>query len=200
MKLNKEEFLNDLSHKLEPLQKGEREKTLSYYTEIIDDRIENGMSEEEAVSQMEDTKTIAEKLLPQEHTSKTTSEKVFDFIDNFFTKHGYLFVLAILVFSFPIWGPIVLGAFTLIGIFFVILFVLIAAGAISSIVALAIAISFVTQSVLSALSALGVSMFCAGFAILTTIGTFKLINAISDLLKKTHQHIKTRSEKRRNSK
>ena len=70
MKLNKEEFLNDLKCKLNSLSEEEREKTLNYYNEIIDDRIENGISEEEAVAQMEDTKTIATKLIPEQAVQK----------------------------------------------------------------------------------------------------------------------------------
>lgn len=198
--MNKTEFLNDLKCKLNFLSEEEREKTLNYYSEIIDDRIESGLSEEEAISQMESTRTIAEKLMPENSTQKTTSEKVFDFINTLFTKHGYLIVLAIVIFSFPLWSPFVVGILTFVGIIFLILFGLITLGAIGSVIALGIAISFITQSLLSALSAMGVSMFCAGFTILITIGTFKLINKILNFCKEVYQNIKNRSEKRSNSK
>lgn len=200
MKLNKAEFLDDLKCKLSSLPKEEREKTVNYYTEMIDDRIESGMGEEEAVAQMESTQTIAERLIPEESKNKTTSEKVFDFIDKFFTKHGYLVVLAILILSFPLWSPIVVGVLIFVGLFFAFLFAMIALGAICTVVALGIAISFITQSLLSALSALGVSMIFAGVTMLITIGTFKLIRQISDFCKRSYKGIKERSEKRRNSK
>ena len=73
MKLNKAEFLDDLKCKLSSLPKEEREKTVNYYTEMIDDRIESGMGEEEAVAQMESTQTIAERLIPEESKNKTKS-------------------------------------------------------------------------------------------------------------------------------
>lgn len=198
--MNKAEFLNDLKCRLNFLSKEEREKTISYYREIIDDRIESGAGEEEAVAQMESTQMIAEKLMPEgSGVQRTASEKVFDWIDTFFTKHGYLFVLIVLILSFPLWSPIVVGVLTFVGIMFFLLFAMIVLGAVSSVVALGIAVSFITQSLLSALSALGVSMFCAGFTILTTIGTFKLINKISNFFKRTYQSVKNSSEKRRNS-
>ena len=80
--MNKAEFLNDLKCKLNFLSEEERLKTLSYYSEIIDDRIERGMREEKATSQMESTRTIAEKLMPENIPQRTTVEKVFEFIDN----------------------------------------------------------------------------------------------------------------------
>lgn len=197
--MNKEEFLNDLKSKLNSLPEEEKEKTINYYNEIIDDRIETGMSEEEATSQMESIQIIAERLLPKGDDKKTTSEKIFGFIDNFFAKHGYLFVLAILVFSFPLWSPVVLGILTFVATVFLLLFAMIALGAVASIVALGIAISFITQSLLSALSALGVSMFLVGITILITIGTTKLISKVSNFCKGVYKSIKERSEKRRNS-
>ena len=198
--MNKSEFLNDLKCKLNFLSEEERVKTLNYYSEIIDDRIESGMSEEEATSQMESTRTIAEKLMPEGIPQRTTVEKVFDFIDTLLTKHGYLFMLAIIVFSFPIWSPIAVGILTFVGIVFLILFGLIALGGIGSVIALGIAVSFITQSLLSTFSALGVSMICVGFTMLITIGTAKLIGKMSSFCKNTYQSIKERSEKRRNSK
>lgn len=198
--MNKKEFLNDLDSKLDFLTEEERNKTINYYSEIIEDRIESGASEEEAVLQMESTEVIAKKLMAENNTQKTTSEKVLDFIDKLFEKHGYLFVLIIAILSIPLWTPILGGILGLVCTIFLILFGTIAFGAIGSVVALGIGISFITQSLLSAISALGVSMICAGFAVLVTIGTVKLISMMSDFFKKVSKNIKEHSEKRRNSK
>lgn len=198
--MNKKEFLNDLDSKLDFLTEEERNKTINYYSEIIEDRIESGASEEEAVLQMESTEVIAKKLMAENNTQKTTSEKVLDFIDKLFEKHGYLFVLIIAILSIPLWTPILGGILGLVCTIFLILFGTIAFGAIGSVVALGIGISFITQSLLSAISALGVSMICAGFAVLVTIGTVKLISMMSNFFKKVSKSIKEHSEKRRNSK
>lgn len=60
--MTKAEYLQSLYKALNNLTKEEREQTLSYYGEIIDDRIESGMSEQEAVGSMEDISAIAGKL------------------------------------------------------------------------------------------------------------------------------------------
>lgn len=57
--MTKLKFLKKLSYELGCLEKRAREKSLSYYSEIIDDRIESGLSEELAVLEMEDISVIA---------------------------------------------------------------------------------------------------------------------------------------------
>ncbi len=198
--MNKKEYLNDLDSKLNFLPEDEREKTLNYYSEMIDDRIESGMDEEKAISKLESANAIANQLKSEHSTQQTTSEKVFNFIDKLLTKHGYLFLLIIIILSFPVWIPIVGGILTFVGIIFLLLFALIALGSVVSIVSLCAAISFITQSLLSTISTLGVSMIFAGFTMLITIGTFKLINIISNFCKETYKSIKNHQEKRRNSK
>lgn len=47
--MNKSEFLNELSERLRTLPESEAEKTINYYSEMIDDRIEDGETEQDAV-------------------------------------------------------------------------------------------------------------------------------------------------------
>lgn len=47
--MNKSEFLNELSERLSTLPESEAEKTINYYSEMIDDRIEDGETEQDAV-------------------------------------------------------------------------------------------------------------------------------------------------------
>lgn len=61
--MKKEEFLNELTGRLSELPPQEREKSLSYFSEIIDDRMEEGMKEEEAVGSMESLDEIVAKIL-----------------------------------------------------------------------------------------------------------------------------------------
>lgn len=48
--MNKSEFLNELSQRLNTLPESEIEKTINYYSEMIDDRIEDGEEEQDAVN------------------------------------------------------------------------------------------------------------------------------------------------------
>ena len=47
--MKKKEFLDALSRGLSPLPKRERDERVNFYREMIDDRIEEGIPEEEAV-------------------------------------------------------------------------------------------------------------------------------------------------------
>ena len=51
--MSKTEFLTELKKALEGLPEEDIEKSLEYYSEMIDDRIEDGLSEEEAVAEEE---------------------------------------------------------------------------------------------------------------------------------------------------
>ena len=57
------QFLNDLYRRLGALSREEAEQHLTYYAEMLADRIEEGMTEEEAVASMEDVDTISQRIL-----------------------------------------------------------------------------------------------------------------------------------------
>ena len=63
------EFLTQLDHKLSALSKEEADKYLDYYAEMLADRMEDGMSEEEAVASLESVDTIAARILGAEYTT-----------------------------------------------------------------------------------------------------------------------------------
>ena len=60
--MNKEEFLNRLREALKGLPAAETEKSALYYAEILDDRMEDGMSEVEAVASLGAPEEVAENL------------------------------------------------------------------------------------------------------------------------------------------
>ena len=57
--MNKKEFLSRLEHRLSGLPREEREERLSFYSEMIDDRMEEGLSEEDAVAEADSFEEIA---------------------------------------------------------------------------------------------------------------------------------------------
>ena len=63
--MDRYEFLNELKIKISQLPEIETEKHLAYYEEMIEDRIEDGMTEEEAVASLEDVSVIAERILQE---------------------------------------------------------------------------------------------------------------------------------------
>lgn len=73
--MTREQFLNDLKAALEGMQEEEREGVLTYYGEMIDDRIEAGMSEEAAVKAMEPVREIAARVLEEAGVSAAKAQK-----------------------------------------------------------------------------------------------------------------------------
>ena len=77
--MTKQLFLNELSAALHGLPREERYRTLSYYDELIDDRVEDGQSEEEAVESLGSPEQIAREILGEEEppVSTGTGRKVW---------------------------------------------------------------------------------------------------------------------------
>ena len=63
--MKKQEFLYQLKGKLWALSEEERKSSLEYYTEMIDDRMEDGLSEEEAVAAIGTLDEIVEQILDE---------------------------------------------------------------------------------------------------------------------------------------
>lgn len=61
--MNKEHFLSELSRRLDGLNGNDLYRTLEYYAEMIDDRVEDGMSEEAAVAALGDLEAIAREIM-----------------------------------------------------------------------------------------------------------------------------------------
>lgn len=61
--MTRRQFLSELYRRLLPLGGEEAEQHLTYYAEMLADRMEEGMTEEEAVASLEDVDTIARRIL-----------------------------------------------------------------------------------------------------------------------------------------
>ena len=95
--MRKQEFLNQLAAALAGMDREERYRTLSYYDELIDDRMEDGQDEEQAVAGLGDPGQVAKELLGEEEPAapKVTGRKVW--------------VIVLLVLGFPLWGSLLLA-------------------------------------------------------------------------------------------
>lgn len=74
------EFLTELDHRLSTLTKEQADEYLAYYAEMMADRMEDGMSEEEAVASLESPSVIASRILGTVYTTpqkKTSDGKWF---------------------------------------------------------------------------------------------------------------------------
>ena len=60
--MTKQVFLNELAAALHSLPREERYRTLGYYDELIDDRMEDGQSEEDAVASLGEPQQVAREM------------------------------------------------------------------------------------------------------------------------------------------
>ncbi|MCI9494554.1 DUF1700 domain-containing protein [Adlercreutzia mucosicola] len=61
--MNKQEYLAQLRAALACLPEGEIEESVAFYTEMIDDRVADGLIEEEATAQLDDPKAAARAII-----------------------------------------------------------------------------------------------------------------------------------------
>ena len=74
--MTKQEFLVDLGLGLSCLPQEDAEERLSFYSEMIDDRIEEGLSEEEAVREMGAVDGIVSQIVAEVPLSKLVKKKI----------------------------------------------------------------------------------------------------------------------------
>ena len=73
--MRKKEFLSALRRKLKGLPKREIEERISFYGEMIDDRVEEGCSEEEAVAKIGNVDKISRQILKESRVSKSKRKR-----------------------------------------------------------------------------------------------------------------------------
>ena len=102
--MSKQEFLVQLRKGLSGLPKEDVEERLTFYSEMIDDRMEEGLSEEDAVSRIGSVDTIisqnkADILLAKHIREKTTPK-----------KHLKVWEIVLLTLGSPIWLSLLIAA------------------------------------------------------------------------------------------
>ncbi|MDO4344171.1 MAG: DUF1700 domain-containing protein [Eubacteriales bacterium] len=98
--MNKTEFLDRLEKLLKSLDKQERRKFLAYYSEMIDDAMEDGCTEEEAVARIGSPGAAAEEILSEREIAPQKSSSTVKKIT----------IAILLILGSPLWGSIVLAA------------------------------------------------------------------------------------------
>lgn len=104
--MNKQEFLSRLRTGLCGVSKGEREERLTFYSEMIDDRIEEGLSEEEAVAAV----GTVEDVLAQVDIEKGATQQI-NLSDG---KKRNVFAATLLILGSPVWVSLFIAAFAVV--------------------------------------------------------------------------------------
>ena len=103
--MTKKEFLDELKKGLRGLPEDDIVRSIEFYSEMIDDRIEEGKTEEEAVAEIGTVKEAVSQILAEIPITKLIKEKV--------KKRRRLgaFEIVLLVLGSPIWLSLLIAAF-----------------------------------------------------------------------------------------
>lgn len=106
--MNKLEFINALRQKLSGLPQREVEERLGFYAEMIDDRMEEGLPEEDAVSEIGSVDSVAEQILSEIPLSKIAKESIKP------QRKLAAWEIVLICVSLPVWLPLLCAAFAVI--------------------------------------------------------------------------------------
>ena len=173
--MTKNEFMNILRSREELFGMTEEDiaRSLSFYEELIDDRIEEGMSEEEAVADVGDPREIAAQILSEIPLSKLVKKKIKP------SRRLRAWEIVLLAVGSPIWLTLLIAAVVIVFALYAVLWSLVAsvwavgvalAGSFLLSIA-ALVLLCIQGSVGAGLVLLGLGVFCAGLAIFLWFGT-----------------------------
>ncbi len=185
--MDKREFLAELRKKLNGIPQDDIEERISFYGEMIDDRMEEGLTEEQAIAELGRIEDIVMQIMSEIPLTKLVKEKVKP------ERSLRAWEIVLLVLGSPIWLSLFIALFAIVvSLYAVIWSVIISLWAAEISIAACsaggafAAIVFITQGNLTAgILMLGAGILCAGLAIFAffgckyaTIGILKLTKQI----------------------
>ena len=102
--MNKAQFLEDLRSRLSGLPRQELDERLVFYSEMIDDRIEDGLDEEAAVAEIGPADKVARQIMEDIPLSALVKERVRS------NRSPKAWEIVLLVLGFPLWFPLLIAA------------------------------------------------------------------------------------------
>lgn len=166
--MNKLDFLFELEKRLQALPDQEKKQALEYYFEIIDDRMDCGMSEDAAVVACGNVDEIAEQIIMDTPLTKLVKQK------NKTRRRMQAWEIVLIVLGFPVWFSLAVAFFCVLLAISICLWVVvmcvficsIACGACAFALSVASIAAVINGNFLPALFFLGCGMICAGLTIL----------------------------------
>ena len=166
--MRKKEFLEKLRASLWAMPEADKERSVDYYAEMIDDRMEDGLSEEEAVAAIGDLDEIVKQILNESPRPPATVKN-----ESKQQKRGLeAWMIVLLVLGSPLWIPLVASAAgTVISVYVslwsvvIVLYVVAVAVGVAA-VGCIIGSFFMIGRTATLAVAWGAALLCAGLAIL----------------------------------
>ena len=205
--MTKREFLDELKFYISKLPSEDVNKYLEYYSEMIEDRIDDGMAEEDAVKEVGSPRIIAEQILKD--NGATISEESYKESEKkeskeFSFKNLDTLSIILIIATFPIWVPLLAGVFSavvgvLAGVLAIIIsvwacaFAFLVSGVFGGIIGGIV--SLIVYDVGVGISLLGAGILLVGLSILFYLGALYLTKLSIYLSKKLIEFIKNKIKK-----
>ena len=184
--MNKKEFLEELRKGLSGLPQDDIEERLTFYSEMIDDRMEEGLSQEEAVAEIGSVKDIVSQIMSEIPLSRLVKEKVKP------KRALRAWEIVLLALGSPIWISLLIAALAIVFSLYVVLWSVIiclwaaglgiAGGSLGGI--LSAVILTILGNFLQGAAVLGAALVCAGIFILWFFMCQQILKGVLLLTKK----------------
>ena len=190
--MNKHEFLAELRKGLSGLPKEDIEERVAFYGEMIEDRVEEGCSEEEAVSEIGSVEEIVSQIVAETPISKIVKERVSP------KRSLKAWEIILIILGAPIWLSLLIAAFSvLLSVWVAVFSVIVSLWAVAvSLVAMLLGgiaagvVVIVKGGVWQGIALFGAGLACAGIGILLFIGCLYTVKGIVFLTKELAVGIK----------
>ena len=191
--MNKQEFLVRLQQGLAGLPQDDVTERMVFYSEMIDDRVEDGLTEEEAVAQVGSVDDIVAQIIQETPITKLVREAVKP------KRSLRAWEIVLLVLGSPLWIPLLVAAFAIVLSIYVVIWAVIIslwavelALALSSLACMAWGfMSVIRGEALQATAAFGAGFVLAGISILLFYGCLAASKGAVVLTKKVALWIKS---------
>lgn len=191
--MNKQIFLSELRARLSGIPQEDIEERLGFYEEMIDDRIEEGLSEEEAVADLGNIDDIVSQILAAYPLSKLVKEKVKP------KRKLRAWEIILLILGSPIWLSLLIAAASVILLVYIVLWSLIISlwaielsFAVTTLAGIAASVMLAAQGQIAlGFAALGAGLLFAGLSIFLFFGCKAASKGIIILTKKFALWIKS---------
>ncbi len=164
--MNKKEFLAQSRKRLSNLPQEEIEERLAFYSEMIDDRMEEGLSETDAVEQMMSSDETVAHLFADEVFQKGSAPSAQKGVKTALLVSGSPLWIALMITAVAVWISLLVAVWSVV----VALWAVFVSLAVSAPVALLGGVVVVLGKPIAGLAMLGAGLVCAGLAVFSYYG------------------------------
>lgn len=190
--MNKNEFLAALRAGLDGLPQGDIDNSVEYYSEMIDDRMEDGLTEQEAVAAVGELDAILQQILGDASLTQLVRVRAKR------ARALTAWEIILLILGSPIWLPLGLAAVAVaLSLYIVAWAIIVSLYAVDLSLAAAwlgcwinIFICIAAANPTAAVFSFGIGLACAGLAVLSFFGFNQITKGLVTLSKKLMHKIK----------